>query len=81
MFDLAHALYQPYQNTAPWKTPYDREQATWARMTSTISAGAAIRVTAGTVAGAGIAGATVAAASPVGLLGPFAPAAVIGCLD
>ncbi|MDX3101911.1 hypothetical protein ACIBO5_48905 [Nonomuraea angiospora] len=47
--DLAHAVYRPvdlpYQNTAPWKTtPYDRELATWARMTSTISVGAPIAI-------------------------------------
>src|SRR5262245_23058692 len=32
-FDRAHATYKPvalpYENTAPWKTPYDREQAAW----------------------------------------------------
>ena len=72
---------------------YDREQATWARMTSTISVGAAIGVTVGTVAGAGnrvrsgryrgchrdrgVAGGSVRALRD----GPFCDGrAVIGCL-
>ncbi|MFF0457778.1 hypothetical protein [Nocardia africana] len=90
-FDLAHAVYQPvalpYEDTAPWKTPYDREQAAWSRLTSTIGAGATIGTLVGGVAGGavgcvlgGIAGATVAAATIVGMFGPFIPAAAVGCL-
>ncbi|MFF0457758.1 hypothetical protein [Nocardia africana] len=90
-FDLAHAVYKPvalpYEDTAPWKTPYDREQAAWSRMTSTIGAGATIGTLVGGVAGGaigcvlgGIAGATVAAATIVGMFGPFIPAAAVGCL-
>ncbi|GAB2714357.1 hypothetical protein [Nocardia thraciensis] len=90
-FDLAHATYRPvalpYEDQAPFKTPYDRELAAWSRMTSTISAGATIGTLVGGIAGGavgcvlgGIAGATVAAATIVGMFGPFVPAAVVGCL-
>ncbi len=90
-FDLGHAVYQPvalpYEDVAPFKTPYDRELAAWTRMTSTISAGATIGTLVGGIAGGavgcvlgGIAGATVAAATIVGMFGPFVPAAVVGCL-
>lgn len=90
-FDLAHAVYKPvalpYEDTAPWKTTYDREQAAWSRMTATIGLGASIGTLVGGVGGAavgcmlgGIAGVTVAAATIVGLFGPFIPAAAVGCL-
>ena len=90
-FDVAHAVYKPvalpYEDTAPWKTPYDREQAAWSRLTSTITAGATVGTVVGGVAGGalgcilgGIAGATVAAATIVGMFGPFIPAAAVGCL-
>ncbi|MQY17809.1 hypothetical protein [Nocardia macrotermitis] len=89
-FDVQHAVYKPvdlpYQNTAPWKTPYDREQAAWNRLTSTISAGATVGTLVGGLTGGavgcllgGIAGATVAAAAIVGLFGAFLPAALVGC--
>ncbi|MFC3962816.1 hypothetical protein [Nocardia jiangsuensis] len=77
----------PYEDKAPWKTEYDREQAAWSRMTSTISMGATIGTLVGGLTGAaagcvlgGIAGATVASATIVGLFGPFVPAAAIGCI-
>ncbi|MBY8862349.1 hypothetical protein K7711_38165 [Nocardia sp. CA2R105] len=90
-FDLQHAVYKPvdlpYQETAPWKTPYDREQAAWNRMRDTIGSGATIGTLVGGLAGGavgcvlgGIAGATVSAAAIVGLFGAFIPAAAIGCL-
>ncbi|MEV2223829.1 hypothetical protein AB0E01_28665 [Nocardia vinacea] len=90
-FDTAHATYKPvalpYEDQAPWKTQYDREQAAWARLTSSITTGATIGTLVGGLAGGatgcvlgGIAGATVAAATIVGLFGPFIPAAAIGCL-
>ncbi|MQY17141.1 hypothetical protein [Nocardia macrotermitis] len=90
-FDMAHATYKPvalpYENTAPWKTPYDREQAAWNRMVTTISTGAAIGTLVGGIAGGavgcvlgGVAGATVASAAIVGLFGAFVPAAVVGCV-
>ncbi|MFE3280705.1 hypothetical protein [Nocardia sp. NPDC059239] len=90
-FDVAHAVYKPvalpYEDTAPWKTPYDREQAAWNRLTSTVSAGATIGTLVGGLAGGavgcvlgGIAGATVAAVTIVGMFGPFIPGAAVGCL-
>ncbi|MGW4720257.1 hypothetical protein, partial [Nocardia sp. NPDC004260] len=90
-FDLAHAVYKPvalpFEDKAPWKNDYDREQAAWTRMTSTITMGATIGTLVGGLGGGavgcilgGIAGATVAAATIVGLFGPFIPAAAIGCL-
>ncbi|WP_063002302.1 hypothetical protein [Nocardia mikamii] len=90
-FDLRHAAYRPvalpYENQAPWKNEYDREQAAWSRLSSTILTGATIGTLVGGVGGAavgcllgGIAGATVAAAAIIGLFGAFLPAAAIGCL-
>ncbi|MCX0270177.1 hypothetical protein NLM24_05550 [Nocardia zapadnayensis] len=89
--DPDRAVYRPaalpHQETAPWKTPYDREVAAFTRLKDTIATGAAIGTAVGGLGGAavgcvlgGIAGATVAAATIVGLFGPFVPAAVIGCL-
>ncbi|WP_406231195.1 hypothetical protein [Nocardia sp. NBC_01009] len=90
-FDREHATYSPvalpFENQAPWKSEYDREQAAWNRLVTTITAGAAIGSTVGALGGAavgcvlgGIAGATVAAAAIIGLFGGFLPAAVIGCV-
>ncbi|WP_280269517.1 hypothetical protein [Nocardia wallacei] len=90
-FDLAHAVYKPvalpFEDTAPWKTPYDREKDAWSRMTATIALGASIGTLVGGIGGGavgcilgGIAGATVAAATIVGMFGPFIPAAAVGCL-
>ncbi|MFE3002684.1 hypothetical protein ACFXG4_47950 [Nocardia sp. NPDC059246] len=90
-YDTAHAMYKPvalpFEDKAPWKSDYDREQAAWSRLTSTISMGATIGTAVGGIGGAalgcvlgGIAGATVAAATIIGLFGAFLPAAAIGCL-
>lgn len=90
-FDRQHAIYRPvalpYEDSAPWKTPYDREQAAWNRMFQTLTTGATVGTLVGGLAGGavgcvlgGIAGATVAAATLVGLFGPFIPAAALGCL-
>ncbi|WP_067663141.1 hypothetical protein [Nocardia miyunensis] len=90
-FDLAHATYRPvalpYEDQAPWKNQYDREQSAWSRLASTITTGAVIGGAVGTVGGAaigcllgGIAGATVATAAIIGLFGAFIPAAAVGCI-
>ncbi|WP_405133910.1 hypothetical protein [Nocardia sp. NBC_01388] len=90
-FDVDHAVYQPvdlpFQDTAPWKTPYDREQAAWNRLKDTIATGATIGTLVGGISGAaigcvigGVVGAGAAAAAIVGLFGPIVPAAVLGCL-
>ncbi|MGX1763059.1 hypothetical protein ACWIG5_40260 [Streptomyces lydicus] len=89
--DMSKAVYKPvalpFEDKAPWKSEYDREQAAWSRLTSTISAGATIGTLVGGIGGAavgcvlgGIAGATVASATIIGLFGPFIPAAAVGCL-
>ncbi|MEU4316040.1 hypothetical protein [Nocardia sp. NPDC024068] len=91
VLDPARAVYRPvalpYEESAPWKSPYDREVAAFTRLKDTIATGASIGTLVGGLGGAGlgcvlggIAGATVAAATIVGLFGPFVPAAVIGCL-
>ncbi|MFE7744900.1 hypothetical protein, partial [Nocardia sp. NPDC057455] len=80
-FDLAHATYQPvalpFEDKAPWKTEYDREQAAWSRLTSTVSMGATIGTLVGGIGGAsvvcflgGIDGAHFAAPPIVGMFGP-----------
>ncbi|MGY4103291.1 hypothetical protein ACW2Q0_27585 [Nocardia sp. R16R-3T] len=89
--DREHAVYKPvalpYEDQAPWKTPYDREVAAWTRLASTITTGATIGTVVGGIGGAavgcvlgGIAGATVVAGTIAGLFGPFIPAAAVGCL-
>ncbi|TQM31004.1 hypothetical protein [Nocardia bhagyanarayanae] len=77
----------PFEDKAPWKSEYEREQAAWARMTSTIGMGASIGTLVGGLGGGavgcvlgGIVGATVASATIIGLFGPFVPAAAVGCL-
>lgn len=91
VLDPARAEYRPvalpYEDSAPWKTPYDREVAAFTRLKDTIATGASLGTLVGGLGGAGlgcvlggIAGATVAAATIIGLFGPFVPAAVIGCL-
>ncbi|MFE3105206.1 hypothetical protein [Nocardia tengchongensis] len=88
-FDLQHATYQPvalpYEDQAPWKNAYDREQAAWSRMTSTISMGATIGTLVGGIGGAavgcligGAAGATLTGALTV-MFGAL-PGALVGCI-
>jgi hypothetical protein len=90
-FDMAHAAYKPvalpYEDQAPWKSQYDREQAAFGRMMGTVTMGATIGGIVGGIGGGaigcvlgGIAGATVASATIVGLFGAFIPAAAIGCI-
>ena len=49
-------MYQPvalpFEDTAPFKTPYEREQAAWARMTSTTGVGVSIGALVGGIGGA-----------------------------
>ncbi|MFF0608037.1 hypothetical protein ACFYUD_05135 [Nocardia tengchongensis] len=93
--DLAHASYQPvalpFENSAPWKTDYEREQAAWSRMTSTLSMGATIGTLTGGLGGAalgcligGVAGASLVTLGSAGLLAalfvPLLGAAGTGCL-
>ncbi|WP_327138913.1 hypothetical protein [Nocardia sp. NBC_01327] len=89
--DREHASYSPvalpFENQAPWKSDYDREQTAWNRLVTTLTSGSIIGSTVGVMAGAtlgcvlgGVAGATVAAAAIIGLFGAFLPAAVLGCI-
>ncbi|WP_216905653.1 hypothetical protein [Nocardia noduli] len=91
LLDRDHAEYRPvalpYEDKAPFKNEYDREQAAWGRMVSTITMGASLGSLVGGLSGAavgcvlgGIAGATIASAAIVGLFGAFIPAAAVGCV-
>lgn len=87
VIDPARAHYRPvalpHQEQAPWKSPYDREQAAWSRMTSTISMGAAVGALVGAV-GAGTIGCLLGgvtagvATGPLALL--FGAGPLAGCL-
>ncbi|MCX5042063.1 hypothetical protein OG921_02490 [Aldersonia sp. NBC_00410] len=86
--DPTRAVYKPvglpFQESAPWKTPYEREQAAWARLTTTITTGAAVGAVVGAV-GAAAVGCAAGVALGAGV-GAFAflvgsvPGAVIGCM-
>ncbi|WP_406235458.1 hypothetical protein [Nocardia sp. NBC_01009] len=89
--DLDHAVYTPvalpFEDTADFRTPYQREQAAWNRMITTIATGTMVGTLAGSIGGAAVgcvlgavAAGTVAAATIVGLFGAFLPAAAAGCL-
>ncbi|MEU2037385.1 hypothetical protein [Nocardia niwae] len=91
LFDIGHARYRPvalpFEDSAHWRTPYEREVAAFTRLKDTVATGAAIGTVVGGLGGGlvgcvlgGIAGATVAAATIVGMFGPFIPAAAVGCL-
>ncbi|WP_030525519.1 hypothetical protein [Nocardia rhamnosiphila] len=89
--DPRQAVYRPsalpVADPGPWSSAYEREQAAWGRLTSSIGMGAMLGAMAGTIGGAavgcllgGLTGATIAAAAIVGMFGPFLPAAALGCL-
>lgn len=85
--DTSRAVYKPaalpFQEGAPWKTPYDREQAAWTRMTSTITTGAAGGAMAGAI-GAGaigcLLGGTTAGIATAPLATLFGAGPLAGCL-
>lgn len=85
--DQSHAVYKPvalpYEDQAPWKTQYDREQAAWNRLRDTIGLGATVGTLVGGLGGAalgcvlgGVAFAT--ATAPLATLFGVGPLA--GCL-
>ncbi|MEC3917272.1 hypothetical protein [Nocardia sp. CDC160] len=78
-FDEAHAVYQPvalpFEDQAPWKTQYDREQAAWNRLRDTISMGATVGTLVGGLGGAAV-GCVVGAG--VGLVATGALATLFG---
>ncbi|MVU80648.1 hypothetical protein GPX89_25780 [Nocardia sp. ET3-3] len=87
--DLDHAVYKPvalpYEDQAPWKNAYDREQAAWNRMKDTISLGATVGTLVGGIAGAGVGcilgGVTLATVTGAltAMFGAL-PAGVFGCI-
>ncbi|WP_040807852.1 hypothetical protein [Nocardia concava] len=86
-FDISHAVYQPvalpYEDQAPWKSMYDREQAAWNRMATTISTGATIGTLTGGLAGAALGclgGATVGLALTGALATLFGAGPLAGCI-
>ncbi|MEV6771039.1 hypothetical protein AB0N05_20695 [Nocardia sp. NPDC051030] len=79
---VAQEVALPYENQAPWKSDYDREQAAWNRMKDTVSLGATIGTLVGGLGGAALgcvlgAGVAVAATAPLALL--FGAGPVTGC--
>ncbi|MTE14572.1 hypothetical protein [Nocardia aurantiaca] len=86
-FDEAHAVYKPvalpYEDQAPWKTQYDREQAAWGRMRDSIALGATIGTLVGGLGGAGLgclAGASVGLALTGALATLFGAGPLAGCI-
>ncbi|OQS16411.1 hypothetical protein B0T36_05450 [Nocardia donostiensis] len=61
----------PFQEHAPWTTPYEREQAAWARMNSTIIMGATVGAMVGAI-GAGTIGCLLGGAAGAALTSPLA---------
>ncbi|WP_067696341.1 hypothetical protein [Nocardia jejuensis] len=55
---MEKAVYKPvslpYENQAPWKSDYDREQAAWNRMKDTIALGATVATLVGGIGGAAL---------------------------
>ncbi|MCA2209201.1 MULTISPECIES: hypothetical protein [Nocardia] len=85
--DPAKAVYKPvalpYEDKAPWKTEYEREQAAWQRLTSTISMGATIGTLVGGLGGAAagcIAGAALGLVATGALLTLFGLGPLGGCV-
>ncbi|MCP2315701.1 hypothetical protein APR12_001034 [Nocardia amikacinitolerans] len=87
VLDPARARYAPvalpFQDSAPWRTPYEREQAAWNRMTQTVTMGAAVGAIVGAV-GSGLIGCLLGGAAGAALTGPlatlFGAGPLAGCL-
>ncbi|WP_433564077.1 hypothetical protein ACQP1O_01080 [Nocardia sp. CA-151230] len=92
-FDMDHAVYKPvdqakdvnlpYEDQAPWKSDYDREQAAWNRMKDTIATGATIGTLVGGIGGAAIgcvAGAVLGLAVTGALATLFGAGPLLGCV-
>ncbi|WP_316573185.1 MULTISPECIES: hypothetical protein [Nocardia] len=87
VYDAAKAVYKPvalpFENQAPWKNEYEREQAAWSRLTSTISMGATIGTLVGGLGGAAvgcIAGAGAGLVATGVLLALFGAGPIAGCV-
>ncbi|MVU77238.1 hypothetical protein GPX89_08250 [Nocardia sp. ET3-3] len=86
-FDESHAVYKPvalpFEDQAPWKTQYDREQAAWSRLRDTIGMGATVGTLVGGLGGAALGcviGGVVFAAATAPLATMFGVGPVAGCL-
>ncbi|MVU79635.1 hypothetical protein GPX89_20600 [Nocardia sp. ET3-3] len=86
-YDEAHAVYRPvalpYEDQAPWKTRYDREQAAWNRLRDTIGLGATVGTLVGGLGGAALGcviGGVVFATATLPLATMFGVGPVAGCL-
>ncbi|AFU04550.1 hypothetical protein [Nocardia brasiliensis] len=79
--DMSKAVYKPvalpFEDKAPWKSEYDREQAAWSRMTGTISLGASIATLVGGLGGAAAMGALGTVAGQIFITAPVAIGAAI----
>lgn len=86
-FDTEHAVYKPvalpYEDQAPWRTEYEREQAAWARLASTLTMGAGIGAMVGGIGGAAV-GCVIGGVTLAALTGPlammFGVGPLAGCL-
>ncbi|MEV5647763.1 hypothetical protein AB0L57_05855 [Nocardia sp. NPDC052254] len=86
-FDLQHAVYKPvalpFEDSAPWKTPYEREVAAFTRLKDTVATGATIGTVVGGLGGAAIgcvAGAALGAVATGALLTLFGAGPLGGCI-
>ncbi|MFD5175965.1 hypothetical protein ACFWM1_09155 [Nocardia sp. NPDC058379] len=87
VYDASKAVYKPvalpFENQAPWKNEYEREQAAWSRLTQTISLGATIGTLVGGLGGAAvgcIAGAGAGLVATGVLLALFGAGPIAGCV-
>ncbi|MEC3956216.1 hypothetical protein VMT65_24475 [Nocardia sp. CDC153] len=86
-FDEVHAVYRPvalpYEDQAPWKTQYDREQVAWNRLRDTIGMGATLGTLVGGIGGAAVGcavGAGVGLVATGALLTLFGAGPLGGCV-
>ncbi|WP_067696717.1 hypothetical protein [Nocardia jejuensis] len=87
--DMNKAVYKPvnlpFENVAPFKSEYDREQAAWKRMVDTISMGATVATLVGGLSGAAlgcVAGAALGATltGALSLMFGALPGGIAGCV-
>jgi hypothetical protein len=87
VMDVQHATYKPvalpFEDQAPWKTPYDREVAAFTRLKDTVATGATIGTMTGLIGGGVlgcIAGAALGAVATGIVLTLFGAGPVAGCI-
>ncbi|WP_405487887.1 hypothetical protein [Nocardia sp. NBC_00511] len=86
-FDVQHATYKPvalpFEDQAPWKSDYDREQAAWGRLRDTIGMGATVGTLVGGLGGAALGcaiGFGVAGVATAPLAALFGAGPIAGCI-